>query len=289
MSSIIGHDKTLKTLSELFETGRLPHALLFVGPEGVGKQKVARVLSQKILASEGPPDQHPDFILVEPENQRIKIDTIREIKKNLRYAPLKANARIVLINDAHTMNAAAANALLKSLEEPPQETYFFLVTHAPGWIPKTIISRTQKFRFSPLSEKQIAHILQAEDIALPPALLQWAQGSPLQALNLAKIQDQVPSIRSLLPSREAIGYDGAYALAQATSDEKQTIPFLRALLSATHQILTGPRKNNRYDFDLLNFADRILEMRTQLRQNINPKIHLTRLLLYFQEPKESRL
>lgn len=289
METILGHEDILKKLLNLLEENRLPHALLLVGPEGIGKQKVARILSQKLLGTSGNPDEHPDFHLVEADNGRIKIDTIREIKKLLNYSPLRGNSRVVLINDAHSMNAAAANSLLKSLEEPPKGTYFILITHASGWIPKTIVSRTQKIRFSPLSTEQIKGILKTEGISLSPALIPWAQGSPLAALTLAQVQDSVPSIRSLIPSREAIGYDGAYALAQATAEENQTLPFLQALLSATHQILTGPRKNNRYDFDLLNFADRILEIRNLLRQNINPKIHLTRLLLYFQEPIESRL
>ncbi|MDX1387329.1 MAG: hypothetical protein R3257_07030 [bacterium] len=249
---------------------------------------MARALAEKILETEDRLEDHPDFFLVEPDNGRIKIDTIREIKKSLPFEPLKGRGRVVLINNAHTMNHSAANALLKSLEEPPVGTFFILVSHAPGWLPQTIVSRTQKFRFSPLSPEALEKILRKEERELPAGMLPWAQGSAALALTLAQIKDQVPSLRSLLPSREALSFDGAYALSQEIAEAAQVNQFLQALLLATHQVLTGPRKNQKYDFDLLNFCDRILAIQGALRQNINPKLNLHRLLMYFQEPKLSR-
>lgn len=288
MTPFLEHQPQWENLQKLWDKGRLPHAMLFLGPEGIGKQLVARALAKKVLGDEARLEEHPDFYRVEPENGRIKIDTIREIKRALYFEPLKGRGRIVLINNAHTMNVSAANALLKSLEEPPHGTFFILISHAPGWIPQTIISRSQKIRFSPLSKEGIEKILKNEGMELPAGMLSWAQGSAALALTLAQIKDQVPSLRSLLPSREALSFDGAYALSQNIVDASQVNQFLQALLLATHQVLTGPRKNQKYDFDLLNFCDRILAIQGALRQNINPKMNLHRLLMYFQEPKLSR-
>jgi DNA polymerase III delta' subunit len=284
---LLGHQSQQNHLDELWRSTRLPHALLLTGPEGIGKRMVALQLTEKILASNSM-ENHPDLFAIEPEEGRIKVESIREIKRALAFPPLKAPHRVVLINDAHAMNAAAANALLKSLEEPPLGTYFILITHAPGWLPRTIVSRCQTLRFSPLAPEQIRQILETEKVELPEALLAWAQGSPLKARQLSQVASTLPSLRSLLPSREALDFAGAYALASQVVEENVLEPFLGGLLASTHQVLTHPRKNNRYDFDLLVFADRILEISLALRQNIQPHLHLNRLLLFFQEPKESR-
>jgi len=294
--NFIGHQKTYQKLLDLHQSGRLPHALLFLGPEGIGKQRVARQLARQILKAEpsspeDPPLEatHPDFILLEPEGGRIKIDTIREIKKNLNYAPLKGESRVVLMTDAHTMNAAAANALLKSLEEPPPGTFFILVTHALGWLPRTIVSRSQKILFPPLNPSEMMQVLQKLEVEIPEEMISWAQGSPLKALQLAEVQEGLPSLEDLFPSPKALGFDGAQSLSQAVTDEEAIPAFLGGLLASTHHCLTSSQPGHPLAFDLLHFSDRILEIRNLLRQNINPKIHLTRLLLHFQEPLESRL
>lgn len=284
---ILGHESQIEYLNTQWRAGRLPHALLFTGPEGIGKKQVALELVKKILDASSL-EHHPDLFLIEPEEGRIKVESVREIKRALAFPPFKAPHRVVLINDAHTMNAAAANALLKSLEEPPAGTYFLLVTHAPGWLPRTIVSRCQSLRFHPLTPEQIREILSKEQIQLPEALWSWAQGSPLKARQLSQVAEALPSLRALLPSREALSFAAAYALASRIVEENLVEPFLAGLLASTHHVLTHPRKNGHYDFDLLVFADRILEIGFSLRQNIQPKLHLNRLLLFFQEPKESR-
>jgi len=289
MKNFLDHDRQWEQLTQLFQEGRLPHGLLFTGPEGVGKRQVALDLARTMLECGTNPAEHPDFISLEPEGKSIKIDRIREIKATLPYAPLRGRCRIILINDAHLMRAGAANALLKSLEEPPEGNYFILITHALGWIPSTIRSRCQIFRFAPLQESHLRKILAEQNIDLPEAMLPWTQGSVSLSRIISEAKDRVPSLRSLFPSREGIHFGQAYELAQSVAETGQVEPFLQTLLLALHQVMVGPRKNQKYDFDLLTFADRILEIQGGLRQNINPKINLTRLLMHFQEPKESRL
>jgi hypothetical protein len=141
--------------------------------------------------------------------------------------------------------------------------------------------------FSPDSETNPGNSNQGK-IQLPEALWSWAQGSPLKARQLSQVAEALPSLRALLPSRDAMSFAAAYSLASQVVEENLVEPFLGGLLASAHQVLTHPRKNDRYDFDLLVFAERILEMGFGLRQNIQPKLHLNRLLLFFQEPKESR-
>jgi DNA polymerase III subunit delta' len=301
----LGHESTYASLIQMLKENRLPHALLFTGPEGIGKQRVARHLAKALLCDKSPEgcgncpacelldqEKHPDLLLLKPEEGRLKIDSIREIKKDLSFSPLMGTVRVVLVIDAHTMNAAAANALLKTLEEPPVGTYFILITHSMGWLPKTIVSRCQKIRFSPLPDPIVEAILKKEDSEkgkVDAKLLRWAQGSPLRAMELSRVEGELPAVARLLPKKDALHFDEAHQLAQVVAEDETLTIFLEALLCDTHQLLTQKNSAHDFDFDLLNFADKILQMRRDLRLNANPKIQLTQLLMSLQEASESRL
>jgi len=298
----LGHRNNYTALLEMFSAGRLPHALLFVGPEGIGKLKAARHLSRAILCENAPgpceqcqsckltaEEKHPDLIWNEPEGGRHKIDLVRAIKKELAFPPMMGSTRVVAFNDAHTLTTSAANALLKSLEEPTAGTYFIMVTHALGWVPRTIVSRSHKALFAPLSPEHIKEILEESGRPHSPELIRRSQGSALQAMRLGEVEGETPPLEKLLPGPHAVNFHEAFELCQEVIAADRIPAFLHSLLSSAHQSLTEDRDHRRHEFDLLNFADRILEIRNLFRQNINPKIHLTRLLLYFQEAPESRL
>lgn len=295
-TSILGHEAVIKSLQNLAGERRLPHALLFSGTEGIGKRGVAIQLSASLLCENAPQacgvchscklltdGKHPDFVLIEPEEGKIKIDTIRELKKDFSFAPLMGRSRVILIVDAHAMNTAAANALLKTLEEPPADTYFLLLTHAMGWIPRTIVSRCQKIRFSPLAPDLITTIVHEK---IDSKILDWAQGSARYASDFTRIQDSVPAVEQLSDSQDW-GFNEAYRCAQSVVESEDLEIFLQALLAQTHRsLIAGAAEKS---FELLFFADRILEFKKNLRVNANPKLHLARLLMHFQEPLQSRL
>ncbi len=173
---IEGQEGAITILRNAMRSGRLAHAYLFFGPEGVGKRLTALTLA-KAMNCQSPPAEgescekcascnkinssnHADVILMEPQGEVIKIDQIRELQRRLHYRPLEGGKRVCILESADGLNDAAANALLKTLEEPPDETHLFLLTSRPHQLLPTILSRCQWVKFKPLSIGNIVQILQ---------------------------------------------------------------------------------------------------------------------------------
>lgn len=176
-SNIQGHEQIKNDLRQLLAEKRLPHALLFTGIEGIGKNLTAKVLAKVLFCSgeEKPCNNcpscrafdaknHPDFYCLEPEGKanNIKIEQIRQMQSQIALSPYLADKRVVIINDAETMNEAAENSLLKTLEEPTGDVVFILVTANKDLLLPTILSRCMKLYFAPLSEDEIKIILKSK-------------------------------------------------------------------------------------------------------------------------------
>lgn len=195
------HKEQWESFARMAKSDSLPHAILLSGPEGVGKHHFARHLVSANLCLEPTvageacgqckhcllmeAKTYPDFVHVVPDEDKntISIDEIRELISKLHLTRHFDAKKIALIEGADTMNTSAANALLKTLEEPPDETILILVTSAPLKLPATIRSRCQFVQFySPTQEESLAWLeTQSSDVEWEP-LLRVAQGAPLQAM-----------------------------------------------------------------------------------------------------------
>jgi DNA polymerase-3 subunit delta' len=194
-TEIIGQDKAKKLLRRAVEQGRLSHAFLFKGPMGVGKKTFARTFAASLncLNPEGQEPcglcpscrkfysgSHPDFLIIEPEGAAIKINQVRQLKKDLAFPPLEAKIRVVLLCEIQTMRREAANSLLKTLEEPPDQTVLILTGDEAGSLLPTILSRCQTVPFFPLPQGEVAKILARESGIAPEraaTLAAMAEGS----------------------------------------------------------------------------------------------------------------
>jgi DNA polymerase-3 subunit delta' len=173
---IQGQEQAVKNLKQSLQRDKLHHAYLFSGPEGVGKKKTAVELIKALNCDrpgpEGGCDQcpsclkiekqiHPDFIHLKPEGVNIRIEQIRNLGQQLAFGPAMGRSRLCLLDMASDLNEPAANAFLKTLEEPPPGTLFVLLVRDPGELLPTLVSRCVSITFNPLPLSLIAEKLVA--------------------------------------------------------------------------------------------------------------------------------
>jgi len=146
------------------------HAYLFHGPGGVGKRAAALDFAAELLGEHQRVERraHPDLYVLEPLGDQIRIDAIRELRRDLHMRPFEAARRVYLIFGAHLMNEEAADALLKDLEEPPPYAVIVLVADDVGPMPQTILSRCQPVPFRRLSERAVREAIAARAPGLSP-------------------------------------------------------------------------------------------------------------------------
>lgn len=206
---IIGQDRVIANLQKALASGNINHAYLFMGPSGVGKFCTARALAKAIIISDDPEGEvywreqvHPDFMLIEkPENKtQIGIEQItRELEPWLALKPYRANKRVVIIKDAHLLSLPAANALLKTLEDPPAFAVMILVADENNLL-ETIISRCQMMRFAALNDSDIQEYFTRQGLAAD------------QAIRLSRLGQGSISTAQLFAEEE---WDGLWALSAA--------------------------------------------------------------------------
>jgi DNA polymerase III subunit delta' len=146
------------------------HAYLFYGPRGVGKRAAALAFAGELIGDRARVERraHPDVYVVEPVGDQIRIDDVRDLRRDLHMRPFEADRRVYLLHAAETMNEDAADALLKDLEEPPPYAVIVLVADDLGPLPETIRSRCQLVPFTRLSERAVREEIAARAPALRP-------------------------------------------------------------------------------------------------------------------------
>lgn len=199
------HSEQWSQLQSRIAAGRMAHGLLLTGPVGVGKRDFANAFARSVLCRQPNADHfacgvcdacllvkagtHPDFLTLSPPEDKIQIliDQVRELCRSLVLKSHAGGYKIAILVPADQMNSAAANSLLKTLEEPTDNTLLILISERPARLSATIRSRCQQLRFpAPPPEQGEAWLTQNETAADPALLLRLAYGAPLHALTLAQ-------------------------------------------------------------------------------------------------------
>jgi DNA polymerase-3 subunit delta' len=257
---ILGQAPALETLAHALRSGRVHHAYRFEGPEGVGKEMAAFALAQALVCDRGESlgcgecnacrravkisdedprvPQHPDVLLLgrglyppsalgtqSRETVAIGVEQVRRVVlSRIGFPPHEGRAIVVIVRAAHELSQQAANAFLKTLEEPPARVHFILITSQPNRLLDTVRSRTLAVRFGPLSEEVVATILERH--GKPTAVSRLAGGSASVAFTLADddlARARTEFVQGADAALAAPGIDGALAFAGSRPDDRDTL------------------------------------------------------------------
>ena len=175
LDEVVGQQHVTDILARALKAGRISHAYLLTGPRGVGKTSVARILAHEINGL--PYDEsttHLDIIEIDAASNN-GVEDVRDLREKVQLAPVSAAKKVYIIDEVHMLSKAAFNALLKTLEEPPEHVVFILATTDLDKLPATVISRTQRYGFRAISEQDaiahLRHIAKQEGITIDDASL----------------------------------------------------------------------------------------------------------------------
>jgi DNA polymerase-3 subunit gamma/tau len=259
LNDIRGQPHITKTLLSQLRSGRLAHAYLFTGSRGTGKTTCAKILSRAVNCQspqDGEPcnqcisctgilaNSVPDVTEIDAASNS-GVDNIRSLREELVYSPVSSRKRVYIIDEVHMLSIGAFNALLKTLEEPPEHVLFILATTETHKVPATIVSRCQRFAFRRISadviEERLSQICEEEGVAVETGALellaQMADGSLRDALSLLDQCAENSGGRALTEAsvREALGLTGLEQLAGWLSemdDMQKSMGHLDALYQA---------------------------------------------------------
>ncbi len=253
--NVIGHRWAVRQMKLAVERGTVPHALLITGPESIGKETLALTIAQAMLCTAAPSEarpcgecsachrvdsgNHPDLLLVRPEEKGrgVKIDQIRELQRALNLTPNESRYKIGVITDFERATNSAANALLKTLEEPPAYAHLILLTTSSDLLLPTIVSRSQQLPLHPLNRTTVEAGL-IESWQIPPeqakrlARLSGGRiGWAIQALDnpehLKQMEESVDLLFRLLASDLPTRFEIAEALTERDAEVPQVLEYWR--------------------------------------------------------------
>ena len=275
-ASVIGQNDITDTLKNAIKRGTISHAFLFAGPRGTGKTSCAKIFAKALNCTnlqDGEPCNQcanclaadkgamADIMEIDAASNN-GVDEIRDIRDKVKYAPTQGKYKVYIIDEVHMLSMGAFNALLKTLEEPPEHVVFILATTELQKVPATIISRTQRYNFKRISqadlEKRMKYILEQEKISYEDKALaviaQVADGGMRDALS---ILDQLLSF-----DKNKVEYDSALEITGFAAKEKIEQILLAILNEDATKALSLAQTELANGASTKNILDELIEMAT---------------------------
>lgn len=289
---ILGNKKITEQLTNSIKIGNISHSYLFLGTQGIGKKMIAKEFAKMILCTsedkycgvcksciEFDTDNNPDFSIIEPDGNSIKIDQIREFQKKVSEKPIISQKKVYIINDSDKMTVEAQNCLLKTLEEPPEFVTIILVGTNENAFLSTIKSRCMILHFEEINEEEILRYLEEiYQIKInSPIMIKAFQGSIGKAIELKDKQEQYEKIENLIYGLEKMDVvdlvNRAEFLYSNKDDKTEILDYMEVILmeiakesnkyAQTIEIVEQTKKrlfaNANYDMNIDNMLFKIWE------------------------------
>lgn len=289
--NIIGHQKIINFFNKSLEEGYLNHAYLFSGPEHLGKFSLAYNLAQHMTGRRE--KVNDDIVIISPDNpgganskkKSIKIESIRDLERKISMTS-RSRHKVVIIDDAEALNKSAQNALLKVLEEPPENSVIFLIVHDKKKLLPTIVSRCQEKKFSLVSKQEIESII-PDGTQNKDDILFWSLGRP----GLAKIFLSDPEKMKKRQEAEMRFHDlcrqnisQKIAMAENLSKDMECLTeTIDCWILIAREIIMGKRRRDCMDpVSAVEILDKLQETKESIiSTNSNVRLNLENLLIQF--------
>ncbi len=274
----------------LFQKGKIPHTLLFTGPERIGKKKTAEWFLQLINCHKANPPCgkcesckdfskgiHPDIIQISPQGKEICLEQVDALREKISFKAIKSSYKGAIIDEAHLLNTQAQHSLLKTLEEPPLNTIIILVSEHPYLLLPTILSRSFELKFSIVPEKEIASSLNDSSIA---ALCLGRPGVALEYLHFPDKKEKEEKTIKILGKIKTDNLAERFAKAQKIAKEENVREILSLWIKYMREQLRDKIKAQEKAQELCESIKEIEETMLLIsKTNINIQLALEKIMI----------
>lgn len=298
---IIGHNKNLDFLQKAVRENTLANVYCFFGPEEVGKKTTAFELSGELLGRERTKLlSHPDFLFLEREfdektgktKKDISVEQIGKATAFLKSKPWLGEKKVLVLDGAQYLNSSSANAFLKTLEEPGENNFIFLIAPEDKNIPSTVLSRSQKINFSLVNDDELENYLKENSVSEEiNEILYWSWGRPGRMMKILNQENFLADLKKEKERWQKISTLPFYEKLKEVEDifgspkgdhiksREYLIEILDIWTMLWRELFLG--LNNKKEKDVLKIFDTIKETRELLQKNVHPRLLIERLLLIF--------
>ncbi len=290
--NILGNERNKEILKKTIELSQISHSYIFWGTEGIGKKLIAMEFAKKILCLnekkencncksciEFNSNNNPDFSLIGANDEKIKIEQIREMQRKIAEKPIISDKKVYIINDADKMTTEAQNCLLKTLEEPPEYITIILICPNENNLLSTIKSRCTRIYFEPIEIKNVKKYIIDNHIAenVNEEVLELSQGSIGKALKILEHQGLYENVEKILEHLSDRDLIDIISMSEEIYKSKEEIS---SILEYMNVLALKLSKNN---ITYINCIDKIEETKKRLKANSNYDMCIDNLLFNMWE------